>query len=385
MKALRRCMEGWIFRLTLALFLLSLAGKAGAVELLHAAQVSWLPCRDHAELSREFQDMRRRGFDTVVLRVFHNRGDRMYPFVEPRAEAGVYFVTGEAPVVADILTPLIPLARAAGLKVFAWAGTLSTPLSGSDLRNRRYDLADGLVVPTDKLDPSHPEVQRRLRALYRDLARYDLDGILLQDDLVLRHTDGFSAAALAAYLRYGGQLPDPEDFYRDRKRGMDGRVRVGRYSPGFDNWARWKSRTLMELATALRQEVRQVNPEIRLVINLPYEVLSNPAGSLAWFSLDFATVQKCGFDYLGLMLYHRQMAKELGLSGDEAISLVGHLVAEGAGSLDRPAQLLIKLQAVDFDDLQPIAPAELEKVGRVVRKHSVSRAWFPYHAPMQFH
>jgi hypothetical protein len=85
------------------------------------------------------------------------------------------------------------------------------------------------------------------------------------------------------------------------------------------------------------------------------------------------------------MLYHRQMAKELGLSGDEAISLVGRLVAEGAGSLDRPAQLLIKLQAVDFDDLQPIAPAELEKVGRVVRKHSVSRAWFPYHAPMQFH
>jgi poly-beta-1,6-N-acetyl-D-glucosamine N-deacetylase len=370
-----------------SLFLLLAAGvffggfppPGEAVERLNIAQVSHLPSRTFEEVSLEFQRMRRLGFDTVALRVFHNRGDRYYPFVAPGAEAGVYFATDQAPVVADILTPLIPLARAAGLRVFAWAGTLRTPLnSAGDLRGRRFDLASGQVLPANTLDPFHPEVRRRLQALFADLARYDLDGILLQDDLALRHTEGFSATALAAYRRCDGRLPDPEDFYRDRRRLEDGRVRVGCYSPSFYRWSQWKCRVLMDLAAAVKNSVRQVDPDIRLAFNLPYEILFNPQGALAWFSLDLSEVRKTGFEYLGLMLYHRQMAKELGLSGEQAESLVGQLVARGSEAMASPEELLVKLQAVDFDSLEPIAPAELERVARIVGERPVSRAWFPY-------
>ncbi|MEZ4601424.1 MAG: poly-beta-1,6-N-acetyl-D-glucosamine N-deacetylase PgaB [Syntrophotaleaceae bacterium] len=368
--------------LGLMLFLLPMAGIADATEPLYAAQVSWLPCKTEAELSQEFQRMREQGFDTLVVRVFHNRGDRFYPFIQPGADAGVYFKTREAPVVADILTPLIPLARAAGLRVYAWANTLSTPLTGSrDLHGRRYELAQGSVTATEKLDPFHPEVRNRLRALFEDLARYDLDGILLQDDLVLRHTEGFSAAGLSAYLNHSGQLPDPKDFYRNLRRDAEGRVRVGAYSAAFRLWARWKGRTLLNLATSLREAVRQINPDLKLVINLPYEVLSNPEGALAWFSLDFAEVRKCDFDYLGLMLYHRQMARELGVSIDEAMRLAGRLAAEGAGLLGRPERLLVKLQAVDFENLQPIVSKERDEVSGKLGRQPFSKAWFPYVRP----
>jgi biofilm PGA synthesis lipoprotein PgaB len=372
-------MGKWIAWMVLVLLLVPVAATAESIEALYAAQVSWLPCRTEAEVAGEFRRIADQGFDTVILRVFHNRGDRFYPFITPRAEAGVYFATKEAPVVADVLTPLIPLARAAGLKVYAWANTLSTPLAGSsDLHNCRYDLATLSVVPTDKLDPFNPEVRRRLQSLFQDLARYDLDGILLQDDLVLRHTEGFSAVALSAYLHDGGKFPDPKDFYRDLKRTTDGHVRVGAYSPSFRDWAQWKGRSLLRLAESLRQAARQVNSDVKLIINLPYEILSNPAGALAWFSLDLAEVRKCDFDYLGLMLYHRQMARELGLSGDQALELVGRLAAEGAGIPGMSEQLLIKLQAIDFVDLQPIAPAELEEVKRAIGRQPVSKAWFPY-------
>jgi biofilm PGA synthesis lipoprotein PgaB len=365
--------------LAAGLFLGGFSSPGEAVERLNIAQVSYLPSRNFDEVSREFQRMRHLGYDTVALRVFHNRGDRYYQFIEPRAEAGVYFVTGQAPVVADILTPLIPLARAAGLRVYAWAGTLRTVLNDpGDLRDRRFDLASGQVLPTDTLDPFHPEVRRRLQDLFADLARYDLDGILLQDDLALRHTEGFSATALAAYRRCDGRLPDPEDFYRDRRRLEDGRVRVGCYSPSFYRWSQWKCRVLMDLASDVKNSVRQVDPDIRLAFNLPYEILSNPQGALAWFSLDLSEVRKTGFDYLGLMLYHRQMAKELGLSGEQAESLVGQLVARGSEAMASPEELLVKLQAVDFDSLEPIAPAELERVARIVGERPVSRAWFPY-------
>lgn len=379
MTAPRYSIRSLFLLLAAGLFLGGFPSPGEAVERLNIAQVSYLPSRNYDEVSREFQRMRRLGYDTVALRVFHNRGDRYYPFIAPRAEAGVYFATGQAPVVADILTPLVPLARAAGLRVYAWAGTLRTPLIGSgDLRDRRFDLASCQVLPTDTLDPFHPEVRRRLQALFADLARYDLDGILLQDDLALRHTEGFSATALAAYRRCDGRLPDPEDFYRDRRRLEDGRVRVGCYPPSFYRWSQWKCRVLMDLAAAVKNSVRQVDPDIRLAFNLPYEILSNPQGALAWFSLDLSEVRKTGFDYLGLMLYHRQMAKELGLSGEQAERLVGQLVVQGSEALASPAELLVKLQAVDFDSLEPITPAELERVARIVGARPVSRAWFPY-------
>lgn len=363
--------------------LLLLSAKAfGSVEPLNAAQVSYLPCRTEKELSREFENMRRQGFDTVVLRVFQNRRDRIYPFVVPLADSGVYFATKQAPVVADILTPLIPLARAAGLKVFAWANTLSTDLGDeTDLYGRRFDLNDNEVVSIDKLDPFHPEVRRRLTILFQDLARYDLDGILFQDDLVLRHTEGFSAAGLAAYLKYAGRLPNPDDFYQDLAVTGKGKVRVGSYSPDFHEWARWKCLSLMELGTALRDAVRQVNPRIKVAINLPYEILSNPAGALAWFSLDFSMAQKTGFDYLALMLYHRQMSKELKLPEEEALTLVENLVAAGTKNLMDSRQLLVKVQAVDFDDLQPIGSVERARLNELLNRRAVSCAWFPYFSP----
>jgi biofilm PGA synthesis lipoprotein PgaB len=379
MTAARRFTGSLAFLLAVGVFVLGFPGPGESVERLQVAQVSYLPCRTYEEVAREFQRMRRQGYDTVALRVFHNKGDRYYPFLAPRAEAGVYFVTDQAPLVADILTPLIPLARAAGLKVYAWAGTLGTAFNGpADLRDRRFDLASGQVVPTDTLDPFHPEVRRRLMDLFADLARYDIDGILFQDDLVLRHTQGFSAPALAAYRRFCDRLPDPADFYRERRMGDGGQVRVGRYSPSFHRWTRWKCQALMDLAAAVKSSVRQVGPHIRLAFNLPYEILSNPEGALAWFALDLAEVQKTGFDYLGLMLYHRQMAKELGLSGAQAERLVGQLVAQGSAALASPAGLLVKLQAIDFDSLEPIGPEELERVARIVGARPVSRAWFPY-------
>jgi biofilm PGA synthesis lipoprotein PgaB len=127
--------------LLLGLLLTLAAGGAQAVESLQVAQVSYLPARSYEEVGREFHRMRAAGFDTVILRVFQNPGDRFYPFATPRAATGVYFVTGEAKVVDDILPELIPRARAAGLRVFAWMSTLSLPLDTPwDLRGRRYEV-----------------------------------------------------------------------------------------------------------------------------------------------------------------------------------------------------------------------------------------------------
>jgi len=366
--------------LLLALLLLTLAPAAArAVEGLCAAQVSYLPARNDEELRREFRRMHAAGFDTVILRVFQNPGDRFYPFAAPRAESGVYFATDEAPVVDDILPRVIPLARAAGLRVFAWMNTLSLPLELPwDLRGRRYDLVRGEIVRGGRLDPFHPEVRRRLLALFHDLGRYDLDGILLQDDLVLRHTEGYSAPALAAYRLASGKMPDPAGYYADREAGSS---QVRSYSEAFWEWARWRNRALLQFAVDLRTAARRENPRLCVAINLMYEALSNPPGALAWLAQDFDAARSAGFDYLAVMAYQRQMARELKLGPEDVLGLLRQMVRDGLDRMDDPAALLIKVQAIDFEQKTPLIEAEWRRVAAVVREAGVkSVAVFPYHS-----
>lgn len=366
--------------LLLGLLLMLTPDGARAVESLQVAQVSYLPARTYEEVGQEFRRMRAAGFDTVILRVFQNPGDRFYPFATPRAAAGVYFVTAEAKVVDDILPELIPRARAAGLRVFAWMNTLSLPLETPwDLRGRRYDLLRGEIVAGEWLDPFHPEVRRRLLSLFRDLGRYDLDGILLQDDLVLRHTEGFSAAAMGAYYLANGRFPDPIDFYADRHPGSP---QVRSYSPAFWEWARWRNRTLLQLAVDLRTAARQTNPRQQMAINLMYEALSNPQGALAWLAQDFEATRDAGFEYVSVMAYQRQMAKELKVTPETAVDLIRQMVRDGLARMSDPAALLVKVQATDFDSRQPIAAGEWQAVAAAVREAgATSVAVFPYHPP----
>jgi poly-beta-1,6-N-acetyl-D-glucosamine N-deacetylase len=366
--------------LLLGLLSILATGGAQAVESMQVAQVSYLPASTYEEAGQEFQRMRAAGFDTVILRVFQNPGDRFYPFATPRAAAGVYFVTDEAKVVDDILPELIPRARAAGLRVFAWMSTLSLPLEAPwDLRGRRYDLVRGEIVAAERLDLFHPEVRRRLLTLFRDLGRYDLDGILLQDDLVLRHTEGYSAAAMGAYSLSSGRFPDPVDFYADRHPGSP---QVRSYSPAFWDWARWRNRALLQLAADLRTAARQTNPRLLVAINLMYEALSNPQGALAWLAQDFEATRDAGFDYLSVMAYQRQMAKELKVTPETAVDLIRQMVRDGLARMTDPAALLVKVQATDFDSRQPIAAAEWQAVAAAVREAgATSVAVFPYHSP----
>jgi biofilm PGA synthesis lipoprotein PgaB len=353
--------------------------NALAVEQIEAAQVSYLPGATYEEAGREFQRMRRLGINTVILRVFQHPGDRYYPFVDPKAPAGVYFTTSEAPVVEDILSGLIPLAHAGGLKVFAWMTTLSTSLGPSpDLMGRRYDLATGKIVPTDRLDPFHPEVRRRLLALFRDLGRYPLDGILLQNDLVLIHTDGFSEAAKAAYRLNCGRTPDPEDFFSDRETTPGGAVRVRKYSKAFGEWAGWKSDCLEHLAADLQTAARLENPHLPVVPNLSYETLSRPEAAIDWFSQDLDLYSGV-FDYVAVTLYHRQMARELGLSPGEAAARIGAMVKNGLERLPEPQSLLAEVQTVDFGTHKALEPTEWRRIAREIRTAGpVSLSFFPY-------
>ncbi len=343
---------------------------------LRAAQVAVFNGQSWSDVEREFDALKASGVNTVILRVFHNRGDRFYSFIAPRGDEGVYFKTTHAPVVADILGSVIKIAHARGIRIFAW---MTTRYAGygldwrNDLKCKAYDISSGALVHCRGMDLFNDEVLHHLEGLYADLAEYELDGILFQDDLVLRHTEGVGRYAEAYYREEMGLALVPSDMYR-----VDGEGAVY-YTPEFWKWAHWKNRRILEIARRLMRVVKERRPETEFAINLMYETLSNPRYALAWLSQDLSAAIREGFDYYAVMAYHRQMGAELGESNVKIKALIEHMTSDAVQIVGDPHKVLIKLQSIDWETSHPIAEREIYDIMKGVGKvKGVSLALFPY-------
>ncbi|MDP2689800.1 MAG: poly-beta-1,6-N-acetyl-D-glucosamine N-deacetylase PgaB, partial [Deltaproteobacteria bacterium] len=282
------------------------------VPMLRAVQVMLFEGRSYEELDGELKRLKDAGIDTVIVRAFHNPGDRYYPFVKSKAERGVYFSTSNAPVVEDILGPVARLSHNNGLKIFAWMTTRYADYGvegDEDLACKGYDLQRREVVRCRGLDIFNEKAVKRLEAIYSDLAGYDIDGILFQDDLVLRHTEGFGPYVSELFSEETGISLDPEALYLRGERA-DGGLRV-HYTELFWEWASWKNRRLLTVANRLREAVAKKRPEVKFALNLMYESVTNPPYALAWLSQNLEAASASGFDYYSIMAYHRQMEEEL--------------------------------------------------------------------------
>ncbi|MCK5236805.1 MAG: hypothetical protein KAR06_07450, partial [Deltaproteobacteria bacterium] len=186
--------------------------KVIAPDRLRAVQVSLFHGKTIDEIDSELKLLKNAGVDTVILRVFHNPGDRYHGIIKGRAESGVYFNTEHAPVIGDVLGSVAKLTKANGLKLFAW---MTTKYADYGLENTassscvKYDLEKNGYAECRGLDLFSENSLEHLKGLYKDLARYEIDGILFQDDLVLRHTEGFSLDARRAFAGEFGYMPNP--------------------------------------------------------------------------------------------------------------------------------------------------------------------------------
>ena len=98
-----------------------------------------------------------------------------------------------------------------------------------------------------------------MQSLYYDLAQYPVNGVLIQDDLMLKHNEDFNPVAVLQYQKESGKQAAPALFYQDVKI-RDQKVQVGNYTEDFWAWSRWKALKLAALAERLRAVVRSRNP-----------------------------------------------------------------------------------------------------------------------------
>jgi biofilm PGA synthesis lipoprotein PgaB len=347
-----------------------------------AAQIMVFRSRDFTHVEHCMVDLKNAGVNTLIVRAFQNRGDGVYRFSRPRCKIGVYFDTSHAPVVDPVLTRIVSIGHRHGLKVFAWMETRKMPLHLSDAEPFA---ALGYCFETHSFKPIHAwsifdeTVEKKLIGLYEDVAHTGIDGILIQDDLVMHQYEDFSPKAVALFARETGRVLDPRALYHGVFQDKEGRWLVSRYSDTFWLWARWKNQKLLNLASKLIRAAKGANPEIEVAMNFMYESVTDPDNALAWLSQSLDEAMKLPLDFYAIMAYHRQMKKELRLSEGDAYNKISTMTARLLHSINDPHKILMKVQMSDWDTRKQIPVDEANQVFRRINDQGrVSLAFIPY-------
>src|SRR3990170_261364 len=363
--------------------------KAGPAEgnkaqIIMAVQVALFEGKNYEEVAGEMERLKAAGMDTIILRVFHNRNDRFYPFVKSgklNNASGVYFNTTHSPVIEDILGPVLDMAHKKGLKVFAWMTTRYANYGledKNDLGCKAYDFSTKDIVPCKGLDLFNKDAVEHLERLFNDLAIYPLDGILFQDDLVLRHNEGFGPYAQLLFEKDNSKRLVPAELYRNVSENSRGGYSAD-YTDEFWRWAAWKNKRLLDIADRLRVVVKKKSPDVKFAINLMYESISNPPYAMAWLSQSLDEAVKQGFDYYAIMAYHQQMQDELKKGPFEINKLIADMTYESVKLIGEPEKVLIKLQTIDLNTSSPLANKDVIRLLKKVKGISnVSFALAPY-------
>ena len=352
-----------------------------AVKKIAGFQVLLFSSKTEEDLTREMAKIKETGANTVIVRVFHNRGDRFYPFINPATDSGVYFNTTHSPVVGDALTPMINAARANDLSIFAWMTTKYAIYGQTENNLYSYDFKRKKIIPSFGVDLFDDREVARLVNIYKDLAKYDIDGVLFQDDLVLRHAEGMGKNASKLF----GKRISPKSLYVSPYLNAAGtKYYVREYTDEFWKWSAFKSRRLGIVAKRIMSEAREVKPGLKFGVNLSYESTSRPNLALAWLSQDIgefkAERKNPGADYFFIMAYHRQMMRE---KSYKTIGQVAPLMFELCNNalfvVEKPERLVIKLQVTDWKTGLPVTNGELLEVASYLcRLGEISIAFVPF-------
>ncbi|MCD8554808.1 poly-beta-1,6-N-acetyl-D-glucosamine N-deacetylase PgaB [Seleniivibrio sp.] len=363
--------------MTALLFSAGLSFSSEQNPKINGVQVFVLDKAYDGNLDVFFSGLKAKGYDTVFLRVFHNGSDR-YHFNDENTDckSGVYFKTYKACVVRDVLGEAVVSARRNGLKIYAWMATRSlTFLKTPEYIEKSFAVAG--VVDGYGASIFDSVVRETLKGLFADLAKYDIDGVLFQDDFIMRYSEGASDEAVKMYesetcnkLTYDTLFGCQNDYKITKVSGACAET--------FLPWVRWKNGKLMDFFGELRDSAKAVDPDIKFAANVYYETPIDRAKGLSWYSQSIQSMLAAGFDYLAVMGYHDQIAAEMRKDTDEAVDVLYEMAENLVAATDDESRIILKLQITSFDKTRKVDEGQIKMLCRMTSDYpSISRVLVP--------
>lgn len=189
-----------------------------------------------------------------------------------------------------------------------------------------------------------------------------MEGILIQDDLSFMSDEGFSDKGLQMFSKES-RVPAKEKLMMESG------------SPYNLKWISIKKKIINKLLVDIIKECKEVNTDIKIGINVYYEAAVHRSKGNEWHSQDIAGIAETDVDHIYLMMYHRQMKKELKLSNKKIknLFLQGIKYALGIAG-DR---LVVKLETWDWKKNTLIPIQEMEEYIGLIPKNVRSVCFTP--------
>ena len=202
--------------------------------------------------------------------------------------------------------------------------------------NELYDTGfeNGERLKIRKLDLFNPEVRKLVIEVFRSLVEVGVEGILIQDDLSIKSDEGFSSRGMKTFSDES-KVPAKEKLMMDSG------------SPYNLKWIKIKKRILNEFLADIVRECKSLNPDIKIGVNVFYEAAIQERNSSEWHSQDLEGISGSGVDLIYLMMYHRQMKRELKMGSGK----IKDLFSKGIENAYKIAgdRLVVKLETYDWN------------------------------------
>jgi hypothetical protein len=228
----------------------------------------------------------------------------------PSRRPGVFFATAHAPVVRPLMNDLVPEAHRAGLSVVAVVDLLRAPWleMKTDWKTSVFDPRDRTVRPWATLDVLNPSVNTHLTALLSDLARAEIDGLLIRTRTRNSFAYEIGETALAGFqTQYQETSADVTQALVKSAGSVQGAqppqqgsetITTDQAAGTLWHWVGWKARQELDTLAQLRRSLQQVRHGLRVILEVHSEAASEPLSALVNYGEDVAEASRRGFDIL---------------------------------------------------------------------------------------
>ncbi len=285
--------------------------------------------------SPDFNELEKEGFSKIIVRSFLNDG----------FNGGLLFRNDIFRVAYPGFNKIVEQNKKRKFSLWGWLISRNYDWLQND---RLYDskFSKGHRSKIRKLNLFLPVVREKVIAVFRKLTESGVEGILIQDDLSFGSNEGFSDRALHVFAQESG-VPAKE------------KLMMNSGSPYNLKWIKIKNSVINEFLSDIVKECKNINPKIKIGINIYYEASIQKQKGNEWHSQDLEAISGTGVDHIYLMMYHRQMKREL-RKGKEKIKALFtngiHRALKISGD-----RLVVKLETWDWQKNEIIPIKEMEE------------------------
>ncbi len=277
------------------------------------------------------------GINKIIVRVFQDEGKNGGLFFRSKIFRTL------APGLEKIIAELASQRQNINIDLCAWM--ITRKFNWVNYTNLfDYEYKNGTSGLIRKFDVFNPAAVNKIIEIYRELAGKAIDCILIQDDFFLRYNEGFSNWGKAAFVRAAG-LPAREKLMMQKN------------TPYNKKWNQVKRGQLNKVLALIIKNCKQVNPGIKIGMNIYYETPIYKEQGEAWYAHNLTEIVNTGIDYIYLMSYQRQIKQELKLTESDNRFMFRRIL-ERALEICKD-KLIVKLQLRDWNTGRRIPASEV--------------------------